>query len=132
MTHPHPNGLTLLGGISHPQYQALEGAWDHWGAESQMDMVIEESAELTHAILTARRHDMVWSYAVVEELADLLICLQQIEIQMQHQSVLYGSTLWDQVLDIRDAKMGRLQGRLEEAKEAERIAAERTMQEGRP
>lgn len=59
-----------------------EDAWKKFGAESQMDMLIEEMAELTQAILKTRRNGVVFSHSILEEFADVQICMEQIGERM--------------------------------------------------
>jgi hypothetical protein len=40
--------------------QLYHTAWKHWGAEMQIDIYIEEMAELTQAFLKARRNGVVF------------------------------------------------------------------------
>ncbi len=54
-------------------------AWCIWGRDTQLDILIEEMAELTQAIIKARRCNMIWNPAVLEEIADVTICLEQID-----------------------------------------------------
>lgn len=90
-------------------------AWNHWGSTSQIDMLIEEMAELTHAILGTRRNGVTYSYAFSEEIADVIICLEQIETRMKDFPLsLSQGTLWDQVLEIKEMKLERLKNRLME------------------
>ncbi|MFA5407716.1 MAG: hypothetical protein WC343_02980 [Bacilli bacterium] len=115
--------LTILPGTT-DDTKTLRSAWKMWGSDMQLDICIEEMAELMQAITKARRNGVTWSYATFEEVADVLVCLQQIEIELRRLPTTDGTTCWDQVLSIRAAKMDRLRERLEEAREADRVAAE--------
>ena len=53
-------------------------AWKHWGSDSQIDVLIEEMAELTQALLKSRRNGVAFSFSVLEEIADVEICMEQI------------------------------------------------------
>lgn len=93
--------------------QLYHTAWKHWGAKKQMDMAIEEMAELTQAILKTRRNGVVFSYTVSEELADVLICLEQIESRLKAIPTSDKKGNWfDQVERIKEEKLQRLQSRL--------------------
>ena len=92
--------------------QLYNSAWKLWGSDAQMNMVIEEMAELTQAIFKARRNGVVFSYAVSEELADVLICLEQIEVQLKARPSSGGQTWWSQVERIKEEKLERLKLRL--------------------
>lgn len=86
----------------------MEGAIALYGIEAQVDVAIEEMAELTKALLKLRRaesdtaHDVAVA-AIREELADVSIMLSQLEL-------IYGD-----VADIEEAKLWRLEKRLEDA-----------------
>jgi NTP pyrophosphatase (non-canonical NTP hydrolase) len=100
--------------------QLYNTAWKHWGADTQLDILIEEMAELTQAILKARRHsDTPYTEDFMEELADVLICLEQIETRMKkipraskNHIVGDNGTNWDTVIESKEEKLGRLKGRL--------------------
>ena len=64
--------------------QLYRAAWKHWGAEAQIDMIIEEMAELTQALLKTRRNGVVFSAAVFEEMADVSICFEQLLMEIEH------------------------------------------------
>ena len=86
----------------------MEGAIALYGVESQVNMAIEEMAELTQALLKLRRAESdtaryVAVVAIREEMADVSIMLSQLEL-------IYGD-----VSDIEEAKLWRLQNRLEDA-----------------
>lgn len=115
--------LTIMPG-SDNDAETLRDAWKQWGADMQIDICIEEMAELTQAIIKTRRNGISWSYAVFEEIADVLLCLQQIEIELRRLPMTDGTPAWGQVLSIRDAKLDRLRGRLEVAQEADALAAQ--------
>lgn len=91
-------------------------AWRHWGSESQLDMAIEEMAEFTQAILKARRNGVTYSYAFSEEMADVIICLEQISGRLKQMPYDHNSNfsrnLWDQVTEIKERKLQRLKTRL--------------------
>jgi hypothetical protein len=100
--------------------QLYNTAWKHWGSDTQLDMLIEEMAELTQAILKTRRNGVRFSYAMYEEIADVSICMEQIETQLKrmprmgkhHEPGEENGFDWDTVLSIRDRKLIRLQERL--------------------
>ena len=74
-----------------------------WGQEAQLDMVIEECAELIDAI-QKRRRGKVDSVKVVEEGVDVEIMIEQLKV------ILEEPALWE---NIRTDKLDRLQRRLE-------------------
>jgi len=112
--------------------QLYNTAWKHWGAAMQVDILIEEMAELTHALLGARRNNTFYTYAVSEEMADVLICLEQFEVRMKDfptfKTIPDGYTdadgdsgmvrtgcIYDQVEHIKESKLQRLKERLVES-----------------
>lgn len=78
-------------------------AWDLWGANTQLDMLIEEMAELTQAILKARREGKLFSENLIEEFADVTICMEQLELQFPPKSV-----LWSNIEYVKEYKLRRL------------------------
>lgn len=96
-------------------------AWKHWGADAQLDMCIEEMCEFIHAILGTRRHGVTYSYAFFEEMADVLICLEQIETRLKDFPHDIGKdgmptrSSWAEVQRIKEMKLQRLKERLEES-----------------
>ena len=99
---------TLLHDLNERDAETLRAAWTAFGPESQLDMVIEEAAELIQAIAKSRRilyytpGKAVQAPQVACEIADVLVCLQQIEIVMRE------SDAWDRVVNEHRAKIGRL------------------------
>lgn len=91
-------------------------AWKHYGPEMQLDIFIEEMAELIQAILKTRRNNVTYSHAMFEEFADVLICSEQLQTRL---SLLgkdgQGETVFDQVLALRELKLLRLQQRLDDS-----------------
>lgn len=92
----------------------MEGAIELYGVVAQVDVAIEEMAELTKALLKLRRakSDTARDVAVAairEEMADVSIMLSQLEL-------IYGD-----VSDIEEAKLVRLEKQVDED-EARRMA----------
>ena len=58
-------------------------AWRHWGAYAQIDMLIEEMAELTQALLKGRRKGEFTNHNISEETADVKICFEQFESHLK-------------------------------------------------
>lgn len=94
-------------------------AWRLWGADMQLDILIEEMAELTQAILKARRYTVTWSRAVLEEIADVSICLEQVETRLKSLPVDIDREtnrptgyLIDIVEEMKAIKLSRLEERL--------------------
>lgn len=90
-------------------------AWRLWGADTQIDILIEEMAELTMAILKARRHGAIWSRAVLEEIADVMICLEQVTTRLKalpsdidRETNRPTGYLYDIVEEVKARKIARL------------------------
>ncbi|MBD5547541.1 MAG: hypothetical protein HDQ97_09095 [Lachnospiraceae bacterium] len=64
------------------QYEVLEKAVKTWGEAAQTDMMIEEMAELTKALLNNRRGR---ESNISEEMADVYIMLKQLEIIFENK-----------------------------------------------
>lgn len=66
--------------------QLCEEALEKWGFDPQMDMVIEETSELTKAILKYRRKPSCdRATDIAKEIADVEIMLMQLKIAMFHR-----------------------------------------------
>ena len=101
-------------------------AWRLWGGDMQIDILIEEMAELTHALIKARRHNVLWSHAVFEEIADVMICLEQVNTRLKalpsdidRKTNRPTGYLIDIVEEIKAHKLERLEERLFAAMNAE-------------
>jgi len=114
--------------------QLYNTAWKHWGADMQVDILIEEMAELTHALLRARRNNTFYTYAISEDMADVLICLEQFEVRMKafptfktipdgytdannDSGLIQTGCIYDQVEQIREVKLLQLKERLMDSME---------------
>ena len=64
------------------QYEVLEKAVETWGEVAQTDMMIEEMAELTKALLNNRRGR---ESNISEEMTDVYIMLKQLEIIFENE-----------------------------------------------
>lgn len=89
----------------------------------QLDICIEEMAELTQAIMKARRYcNTPYSKEFSEELADVWICLEQIKTRMsqiprasKNHIVGDNGNEWDTVIEVKNQKLARLKERLMES-----------------
>jgi hypothetical protein len=63
------------------QKELMQDALNNWGSQSQLDMVIEECAELIDAIQKWRRR-RVDSVKVLEEAVDVELCLEQLKMML--------------------------------------------------
>ena len=101
--------------------QIYNTAWKHWGADTQLDMLIEEMAELTQALLKARRNGVTFTHGVAEEIADVCICIEQVKTRMKrlpYDVLEHGvkKNMWDdQVMVIKEQKLERLKAVLFES-----------------
>lgn len=94
--------------FSKVQTEVLQTALDTYGIDKQLDIAIEEMAELTKAIIKHRRYASFETYEnFCEEVADVAIMLEQIIL----------STKCDKVETYAMAKVARLKHRLEQMKE---------------
>ena len=59
---------------------ACKEALKRWGSNLQIDMMIEESAELTKALLKFRRNGGSIPDYVLEEIADVSLMIEQMKI----------------------------------------------------
>lgn len=92
--------------------EIMQNAIDTYGADSQVDMAIEEMSELIKSLLKNRRAlkaPEAWDYEktrtnIIEEIADVEIMLAQCKMMFQCE---------DEVQDWKDKKLKRLQKRLE-------------------
>lgn len=101
-------------------------AWRLWGGDMHLDNLIEEMAELIQALMKARRRGVLWSNAVFEEMADVIICLELVETRLKTMPVDIDREtnspvgyLFDIVEDVKAYKLARLEERLCAAKKAE-------------
>jgi hypothetical protein len=83
-------------------------ALDRWGPDLQVDMAVEEMAELTQALVKARRSGIPPTEkaraAVAEEMADVEIMLEQLRLIFRNET---------SVEMARARKLARLERRLE-------------------
>jgi len=90
-------------------------AYRKWGIEAQMDMVIEEAAELTKEICKAHRKGLIHVQAeVTEELVDMEIMVEQLKVILSDHLHSFDGMY----MRMREEKLNRLDDRLrpEEAK----------------
>lgn len=91
------------------EYQKLfKDAVDKWGKDAQLNMVIEECAELIQAITKLKRHENEKTIQnVIEEAADVGIMLAQITIIFECGQDIYREKV---------EKMKRLRAKIDEVK----------------
>lgn len=97
---------TLLHDLSERDAETLRAAWTTFGEHSQLDAVVEKAAGLIQAILKDQRDGKILSGRVDAEIADLTICLQQVEIVMRERR------MWEFVEIEHAKKMYRLKARI--------------------
>lgn len=89
------------------QKAVLEKAIRHYGFDSQADIAIEEMSELTKAIIKDRRYQSMETLTnIYEEIADVLIIVEQLRLAFYHEAV-------DKIVR---AKIARLEQRIGEDK----------------
>lgn len=88
-----------------------------WGVDMQLDMVIEEMAELTQAILKYKRaRDKEQAISkIAEEHADVQIMLDQLAYMMSEHNRVDSKSYRDLKNEIKRMKVTRLVNRLDEA-----------------
>jgi NTP pyrophosphatase (non-canonical NTP hydrolase) len=86
--------------------ELMQKAITTWGKDSQLDMVIEECAELIHAIQKYRRK-RVTSAAIIEEAVDVELCLGQLKLIFNEVTDSINYTVF------REDKLARLEKLLE-------------------
>ena len=79
--------------------ELYQRAIDKWGASSQLDMVVEECAELIKAIQKVRRKPEHW-LPVIEEAVDVGLMLEQLKLMYDFPMA------WK---DLRTQKLERLE-----------------------
>ncbi len=96
--------------------------WQLW-EDMQLDILIEEMAELIHALIKARRRNMLWSHAVFEEIADVMICLEivgnrlkALPTDIDRETDRPTGYLYDIVEELKASKIARLEERVFTAK----------------
>ena len=98
----------------------LEKAIKHYGPQNQMMMVLEENAELSQAITKyirstkkGRFNEIIKARKnVVEEIADVLIVIEQLKIMLDIQNY--------EINCIKDYKLNRLKERIEKGEQYEK------------
>lgn len=96
---------------------------DHYGLQSQLDMFVEESAELTQAICKSRRAKDETSYNeacknIKEELADVIVIVEQLKY-------LLGADEINRVIDEKVRRqLGRIREEITKMNEIHELAAE--------
>jgi NTP pyrophosphatase (non-canonical NTP hydrolase) len=90
-----------------------------WGPNAQIRQVIEEMAELTVALSHLQRRETLGNYgAVLEELADVTIMINQLEFILSRDHPNFSMELESQIT----AKMLRLKKLVDESREPARAA----------
>ena len=87
-----------------PYKELMHMALQEWGTQSQLDMVIEECAELIDAIQKWRRR-RVDATKVLEEAVDVQLCLEQLKI------ILDAPILFEKIRQDKLKRLDKLLGR---------------------
>lgn len=97
-------------GIDVPElYDAI---WNKYGPNQQVDKIIEEMSELTKAFLKARLDGKIFTESVEEEIADVIIMLEQ----FLHHARRYPAdhdeedwSAWKEIVVYRKQKLNKLE-----------------------
>lgn len=84
---------------------------DHYGMESQMDIMQEECAELIQAVSKFRRAGLS---KMLEEMADVTIMVQQVLYLLNKRTSSFGISAYDAFYEFIDKKLDRQIKRIEE------------------
>lgn len=104
----------LLAGLDRDECDLYTRVWETWGSNAQIDKLIEEMAELIQALIKARIDGTTVNQTVCEEMADVLICLEQMSLHLEGKRNINGIPAWQMVLKIRREKILRLSKQLAE------------------
>ncbi len=61
--------------------------WKKFGKKHQIDRLIEEQVELIKSLLKARRNKKKHTPAIIEELADVQVCVNQLKWYLKKKGV---------------------------------------------
>lgn len=86
--------------------QICRSALAHYGPEHQINMLVEEMAEFTQAIMKSRREGVQITDSMVSEFVDVMICMEQFGMFLGD----YGYE--DRVQDLKRFKVNRLKERM--------------------
>lgn len=94
-------------GFTVGQEEILQGAVSKWGEALQFDMVVEELAELIHAVQKyKRKRTLRTTNNVIEEIADVEIMIQELKMMLGIYDI-------DELIQSEiDSKVIRLEGRI--------------------
>ena len=106
------------------KFEVLKRAVKTWGDTLQTDILIEEMSELTKAIIKSRRHGGKYAtHEILEELADVQICLDQLKMIAGKNYLFVGD--FQDALDQRIMqKIVRLEGRLDNREKSAKAGQE--------
>lgn len=84
---------------------------DKYGEPEQLDVLIEEMAELTKAILRARRSGDMLSPEMIEEMVDVEISLEQLKLMFEKRSAEVFIDMYDTSYTIKTHMLKRKLGK---------------------
>lgn len=87
---------------------------DHYGMESQIDILQEECAELVQAVSKYKRGGDNPISKILEEMADVSIMIEQILYLLNQQTDIIGVSAYDAYFDFFDKKLDRQIQRIEQ------------------
>lgn len=91
---------SLLSNLPLADTEVLNNARIWWGKDLQIEVLEEELSELAEEITLAHIGGDTWTEGVCEELADVLVCLSQVEMVLRYHPTPFRRdcrTLWDEV-----------------------------------
>lgn len=94
----------MLPKIAETRVNVYKQAINSWGELAQVDMCIEECAELIHAISKLKRGSKTGEQKCIEEIADTYLMLEQLRLIINKDS---------EIEVIFNSKLNRLKQRLE-------------------
>lgn len=91
---------------------AYDALWEKYGSGAQVDKVIEEMSELTKALLKARQKGEIFTEEVDEEIADVIVMMEQLLINARRHSVKINDcdcrSAWDKIVAYREVKLEKI------------------------
>lgn len=87
---------------------------DHYGMESQIDIMQEECAELVQAVSKFRRGGDNPISKMLEEMADVTIMIQQVLYLLNKRTNMFGLSAYDGFYEFIDKKLDRQIKRIED------------------
>jgi len=97
---------------SHTQSEVYMYEWIKNGAKSQLDNFLIEMEHLSVSVLNERNNNKLFSTDAIDNLADVIIRIEQLETVLRHIISPDGHSLWQQVEKSKTDKLARLNERI--------------------